>query len=636
MASKNGWNTKKNSGKWVRRQTEGSTIATRLGQRPGRSEANREINLRLRRSQRLQSMRPEPLLAPPHTVEEEEEEEEAEEGFSAESQGVQTVTSTGSPGTSAQMSSAHHEPSRARRPIPSDWKPPLAIGESLGDNLSRLEEAERSVLQWEAIVENARITQPLADLSGLEQQLQKARQIFSQMEDTDENLVPVDELETTKQRRIQRRMSLLKASLDRSECPVGDINIRAAIQAYESGRIKCWDKWTLLYAGNVVDFCPSYESFTLDRDERLDRYHGMYGDGWLWYEAPLAPKGNYQPEQLMAATWAQPSGSWGVLADYHAHAWSIHMGFQRVKGFHSRFSSRLSDRNRKDIGKVLTYETRMRELGTPEKGMCFVEDDSTAPRVCFLMQLDSGATHPSLHKTDIAYLAIDSKTYPAQTHTTVVTASSTTVAALYEIRVDICRHNGESLVGEEPVFPNDRRQIGGIVPVMVLVDSTEDQSKPLDEWYIEALKNGEDVSEEAMAARYKGQDECRLSGMLPFQVCYFSGAPGAPTFWFGEDRRDVLGADRMPGHQRWERHKEAYIVERPVEFENLGRPTVIFEHQGNGIRLLDRDSKEDKSTSILSIERQSVLKAGGTLQKGPLPGNGSSTKSPSVKRRRRQ
>lgn len=189
MASKNGGNTKKNSGRRIRRQTEGSTIAAGLGQRPGRSEANREINLRLRRSQRLQSMRPEPLSAPPHAVEDEE--EEAEEGFSAQSQGVQTVTSTSSPSTSAQMSSAHHEPSRARRPIPPDWKPPLAIGESLGDNLSRLEEAERSVLQWETIVENARTTQPLADLSGLEQQLQKARQIFSQMEDTDENLIPV-------------------------------------------------------------------------------------------------------------------------------------------------------------------------------------------------------------------------------------------------------------------------------------------------------------------------------------------------------------------------------------------------------------------------------------------------------------
>jgi hypothetical protein len=115
----------------------------------------------------------------------------AAEGYSAQSQGEQAAASTSSPDTSAQMSSAAHEPSRARKPIPPDWRPPLAIGESLGDDLSRLEEAERSVLQWEAIVENARITQPLADLSGLEQQLHKARQRFSQMEDTDENLIPV-------------------------------------------------------------------------------------------------------------------------------------------------------------------------------------------------------------------------------------------------------------------------------------------------------------------------------------------------------------------------------------------------------------------------------------------------------------
>jgi hypothetical protein len=137
-------------------------------------------------------MRPELLLAPPPTVEEEGGEgEAAAEDYSAQSQGEQTAASASSPDTSAQISSVHHEPSKARRPIPPDWKPPLAIGESLGDNLSRLEEAERSVLQWEAIVENSRITQPLADLSGLEQQLHKARQIFSQMEDTDENSMPV-------------------------------------------------------------------------------------------------------------------------------------------------------------------------------------------------------------------------------------------------------------------------------------------------------------------------------------------------------------------------------------------------------------------------------------------------------------
>lgn len=82
-------------------------------------------------------------------------------------------------------------PKRSRRPIPPDWKPPLAVGASLGDNLSRIEEAERSVLQWEAILENARQTQPLADLSSFEKQLEKARTKFNELENSEENSVPV-------------------------------------------------------------------------------------------------------------------------------------------------------------------------------------------------------------------------------------------------------------------------------------------------------------------------------------------------------------------------------------------------------------------------------------------------------------
>jgi hypothetical protein len=65
------------------------------------------------------------------------------------------------------------------------------IGASLGTNLSRLENAERYVLQWEAIIANTRRKQPLADLSGLEEQRDKARQEFEQMEESDENLMPL-------------------------------------------------------------------------------------------------------------------------------------------------------------------------------------------------------------------------------------------------------------------------------------------------------------------------------------------------------------------------------------------------------------------------------------------------------------
>ncbi|KAF4448877.1 hypothetical protein F53441_7765 [Fusarium austroafricanum] len=533
-----------------------------------------------------------------------------------------------------QTSATHEPPSRTRRPIPLGWKPPLAIGESLGDNLSRMEEAERSVLQWEAIIENARITQPLADISGLERQLETVKRKFEQMEETDENLIPVNELETTKKKRVQKRISLLSASLERNECPVGDINIRAAIQAYQTGRIKCWDKWTLIYAGNVVDFCPSYESFTVDRDKRMDRYYGMHGEGWLWYEAPLAPKGNYQPEQLKAATWVQPSTEAGALTEYHTHAWHIHMGFRRVKGFHARPEPvRLNAPGGIKNGKVLLYQTRLREYNSKKRDTCYVEDegdddDSAAPRVCFKMQLDSGATHPSLYKTDLKYLGIDPKAYPAQTHAAVNTATSVVVASIYEMRVDICRHNGESLVGDNPVYPNERRQLGGIVAVMVLLDFAEDQSEPLGEWYKKALKSGEDVSEEAMARRDEGSKESRLSGMLPFQVCYFAGAPGASTFWFGEDRRDVLGADRMPGQQRWERHKKAQGVKRPDEIAILDRPTVAFKHKAEGIEIRDLDSNTDTSTSVLTINdrkgtRQVILKAGEDvgrviMKKGPM------------------
>ncbi|KAG8675611.1 hypothetical protein FPOAC2_01677 [Fusarium poae] len=587
------------------------------GWRPGRDPANIEINLGPRRSQRLRAMQDEPSEdAPPQTDEGPTRSTSADE---ANLSGEQRATTPSSFKIASQTSSGIHAiTNRERRPVPPDWEPPLVIGASLGTNLSRLENAERSLLQWEAIIANTREKQPLADLSGLENQRDKARREFEQMEESDDNLMPFNELESTKRHRIRKRIDLLTASLERGECPTGDTNIRAAIKAYQAGQIKCWDRWTLIYAGQLADFCPSYESFTLDREERLDRYHSQYGEGWLWYEPPLAPRGNHQTEQLMAATWAQPSDDSGLLTGYKPYNWEISMGFKRVKGFHSRFTQRLGKPGRSKNGKVLLYQTKLREIGSNERGPCFVEDDNddAAPRVCFKMLLDSGATHPSLHDTDLKYIGIDRRTYPAQTHISVSTAeSSTAVARVYEMRVDVCRHNGESLVGDDPVFPNERRELGGIAPVMVLVESTSDESEPLSEWYEEALKNGNDVSEEAMAQRYKGSQESRLSGMLPFQVCYFAGAPGQSLFWFGEDRRDVLGADRMPGQQRWERHLKPKGVQRPKEVSDLNRPTVVFDHQKDGLKLLDTDFAADSMASVLIIDdaagkRRVLMKTG--------------------------
>ncbi|KAJ4310721.1 hypothetical protein N0V84_010832 [Fusarium piperis] len=561
--------------------------------RPGRSEANREINLGLKRKQQAQGQETGPSQQTSDAGRRKHE--------SPSSAGKRVRVERDESPTETQTMRAPAltptPPKRYRRPIPPDWKPPLAVGASLGDNLSRIEEAERSVLQWEAILENARETQPLADLSSFEKQLEKVRTKFNEMENSEENSVPVDQLESTKLQKVQERIHLLKNILKRNECPTASINIRAAIKAYEEGTVRYSDLWALFYAGHLVDLCFSYDSFTHDRAERLDLYYEQHGPGWLWYEPPLSPAAGRQPS-LMAATWAQPAKDSNTMSGGFNQAWDITMGFRRVKGFHSRDGTLPSQ-----SGKFLAYKTRVRSMPKPQiRDDCWVEDDEMAPRCFFLMQLDSGATHPCLYNTDIDLIGIDRALYPPQTHTTVNTANSTAVASIYEMRVDVCRHDGQSLVGDNPVWPGERRELGGIIPVMVLLEGIDNDSGPLDESEIEIRRErGEDVSEATLAVRKKSPKDARLSGMLPFQVCYFAGAPGM-DMWFGEDRCDVLGADRMPGQRRWERHKIKQLV-RGSHLDPLEeRPVVTFDHKMEHKRIVDTDISGRPGASQITVD----------------------------------
>lgn len=190
MADEHITNTKKAPGASIKSRQTADDVSL-LEWRPGRDPANIEINRRVRRSQRLQGN---------HETESPQEGHHAGEVPStiASAHGRQdsprelTGIESNSSETSVQLSSITvGPPRRTRRVIPPDWKPPLAIGDSLGNNLSRIEEAERSVLQWEAIVEKTRKSQPLADLSGLERQLENVRRKFEEMEETDENTMPV-------------------------------------------------------------------------------------------------------------------------------------------------------------------------------------------------------------------------------------------------------------------------------------------------------------------------------------------------------------------------------------------------------------------------------------------------------------
>ncbi|KAH7133235.1 hypothetical protein B0J13DRAFT_641803 [Dactylonectria estremocensis] len=502
-------------------------------------------------------------------------------------------------------------PRPTRRPTSPDWKPPLAVGASLGEGLSRLEGADRLVAQWEAILENSRETQPNTDLSPFERQLDKVRRERDEMEVSDENTAPVEELESTKRERIERRIHVLEEAWRGCGSEVGKLNIRAAIDAYRKGRILCWDKWTLVYAGHIVDFCPTYESFALDRDERLDRYFQEHGEGWLWFEAPLAPREYAEPGHLFGATWAQPSHKKAKILNGVSDAWYITMGFRRVSSFHSRWI-RPQDAKRlakePSQSKILTYPPAHTGLSKKQlKGRKYaVRDDPDGPRCFFLMHLDSGASFPTLRSSDLAILGIDAQVYPAQTVTSLVTANGTINTPLIEMRVDVCRHDGSSLVGENPVWPQERHELGGILPVSMIPgtdDPIEGESGGLSAELVEEWRQqGKDVSEEALAHRRKKGPEIRLSGMLPFQVCYSACAPGM-TPWFGEDRRDVLGADRMPGQCRYEIHKGVLSLKAPVDVEITERPRqLVFEHElGPGRKLRDADVLDRPGASVTTL-----------------------------------
>ena len=86
---------------------------------------------------------------------------------------------------------------------------------------------------------------------------------------------------------VQERIKDLKEALASSESEPEQVNIKAAIDAYESGDIGYTQKYTLIWAGQVVDTATTYGEFCVDRKERLDRYAEKYGAHWLWWESPL-------------------------------------------------------------------------------------------------------------------------------------------------------------------------------------------------------------------------------------------------------------------------------------------------------------------------------------------------------------
>ncbi|KAK2063242.1 hypothetical protein LY76DRAFT_535450, partial [Colletotrichum caudatum] len=342
--------------------------------------------------------------------------------------------------------------------------PPLIIGAPLGKNLTAIEAATRLVSQWEAILESVLQSTPeaaspileeltqardqLAALVARQQQASSPSASLPGEETQDPIATPLNSLDAHKAAAVASRIELLADSLEDSRFPPERANIAAAVSLYRAGRIPYSANWALLYAGHLVDFAPTYASFTADRAARLDRYARLHGEGWLWIEPPLARepggptffsarRGTFLPENDTS---------------YDMGHYSVTMSFRRMKNLVYRggggpaadvSGKRKRDRPSRSVddddddddndskGMIKAGESwpayfSDEEAVSPERAAPSsalrssrpsrhprMARDHAAPTLHFRMLLDSGATLPLIYDGDARALGIRRATYAA-------------------------------------------------------------------------------------------------------------------------------------------------------------------------------------------------------------------------------
>ncbi|KAI1334072.1 hypothetical protein F5Y15DRAFT_430080 [Xylariaceae sp. FL0016] len=457
----------------------------------------------------------------------------------------------------------------------------LAIG-SLGENLSYIEEKDREIEQQRFIVSHHEKNSP--------HQVPHNRRILAQliqeraeMEDSEENNMPEEQRE--EKHRTACRVESLKWALTTCQCVDEEINIRAALAGYDSGRIQYSRNFTLIYAGHIVDTCPTYQSFCVDRQERLARYYARHGRGWLWHEPPLAGAGH---EALAKKA---------VCVDRRILPDDYGIGDYPIL---QKFTV-----DRDLVAAVKPVPAPSRDSGSPQYMKSAVARllpirDRERYSVLLESVLDSGATFPIIHITDLNRFNIDPATYPAQgIQHNLATANGIVNFRFFEMFVTVCGDGeGHSLVGEgtKAVWPENYPEIGGFFPVLV-----DDKLRR---------------TPDGRLARVRYKD--RLSGMVPFEACYISSAPAKKRIWLGEDRRDVLGAGRLPGQLRYDSFKRLEL-NIPDEFKRLQDDVqtpdrVVFLHElrdGSSGIFTDNDVQGTRGESELAIGLYRKTKDGG-------------------------
>ncbi|KAI9743614.1 MAG: hypothetical protein M1818_002930 [Claussenomyces sp. TS43310] len=445
-----------------------------------------------------------------------------------------------------------------------NFAPPCAFGaiESIGR--SAIQRAADEIRIWEIIRSHHEQHLPRV-VPMIELRIREAREARARLDDNEANSRIVDE--SMQNKGVENRITVLEKFLAESQFEPERENMRCAIEAYRSRQIKYCSHYTLIYAGRIVDTAETYGAFTVDRTRRLDDYAKSWGPHWLWYERGLKCPPASAPRMSRCAEIAREVSATG-LGQY----W-IKQCFWKRAGWVMRMPQTQMS-NPVSIPKKLSAQWL-----ASHDGRVYCQQEG--PRLVFASLLDSGATFPSLHPADFPLLGIDPALYSAQSIEECITANGNAYMKCFEMYVTVVDEECKDLVDpDDAVWPYHGKYIGGLCPVLQVV----------------GLEHG------APAQTAEGFEyNHRLSGLLPFVACYTSLCPTINTVFLGEDRKDVLGAQRMPGQRRWDiSMPSTEPLSRQIR-NKFGDPKVRFIHNRGQIMDADRDDLSHASSLIYNI-----------------------------------
>jgi hypothetical protein len=204
---------------------------------------------------------------------------------------------------------------------------------------------------------------------------------------------------------------------------------------------------------------------------------------------------------------------------------------------------------------------------------------SNGPKLGYQSLLDSGATFPSLYERDFHNLGIDYDNYAAQTLEELETANGTVNARTFEMFVSVVQESTyEPLVdANDAVWPHHGKYLGGLCPVTT---SAEPE-------YPENIDPGGRIP------------NMRLSGLIPFLACYLTSTPTRNRFFLGEDRNDVMGGHKTPGHRRWDISMPSTQTAYYNIWDVYDNPKIRFSHRDD--MLINRDHDVFKHASFTIV-----------------------------------